>query len=335
MYPQKNTPKRFSTPLIALASALLLAACGSPDPDDNGNNNETPAAQAPGELLEGSQPRDEDPEVDDQTFQDFTTHNRDFSFSIFDELRQAGGDDQNVFLSPHSISLALAMTYGGALENTKAEMSEALRFLLPDEDLHSSFNKLDLALATRSDFEPEEEEDVAFDLDIVNQTWGHETFPFIEDYLDLLSRYYGAGLYAVNFESDFEQIRQEINQWVEDRTQERIQDLLPEDSLDSDTRFVLVNAIYFYGSWKHPFEKNLTSDADFTRLDGSTVEVPMMGHSELINTLYFEDDDTVAVSLPYVGDDVSMIAFMPADESDDFLTWENNFDRQSFVDAVA
>ncbi len=327
---------KFPAQLIAIVSTLILAACGSPDPDpDPDPNNEQPAAQAPGELLEGSQSRDTDPSVESETFDDFTRDNRDFAFSIFNELREEEGDEGNVFVSPHSISLALAMTYGGAKENTKVEMSEALRFLLPDDELHASFNKLDLELAARSDFEPEEEEDVAFDLDIVNQTWGHETFPFLEDYLDLLSFNYGAGLYAVNFESDFEEIRQEINQWVEDQTQERIKDLLPEDSLDSDTRFILVNAIYFFGSWKHPFDKDLTSDSDFHRLDGSTVDVPMMHLPDSITTRYFEDEDTVAVSLPYVGDDVSMIAFMPADEADDFLSWEAGFGRESFDEVVA
>ena len=331
---RKTPPKQ----LFIAALALLLIACGSSDdePDDpqdpNGNNDDPPAAasEAPGELLQGSKTREASPDVDDQIFAQFTADNRDFAFSMLNELHTEEGDEANLFLSPHSISLALAMTYAGAKENTKAEMAQALHFLLDDDELHPAFNKLDQELATRSDFEPDEDDDVAFDLDIVNQTWGHETFPFLDDYLDLLSLHYGAGMYAVNFESDFEEIRQEINKWVESRTEDRIQDLLPEDSLDSDTRFVLVNAIYFFGSWQHPFDEDLTDDADFRRLDDSTTEVPMMRHSDSITTGYYEDDDTVAVSLPYIGDDVSMLAIMPADEDDDFLQWEADFGRQQF-----
>ena len=340
--------------LLVATLALLLIACGSsddPDPQDpNANNGDPPAAnqnndepgnnddpaevsEAPGQLLQGSKTRDDDPDVDDQLFDEFTADNRSFAFSILETLQDDEGDDANLFLSPHSISLALAMTYAGAQEDTKAEMAEALHFLLDDDELHPAFNKLDQELATRADFEPEEDEDVAFDLDIVNQTWGHETFPFYDDYLDLLSLHYGAGMYAVDFVSNFEQIRQEINAWVEAQTEDRIEDLLPEDSLDSDTRFVLVNAIYFFGSWKHPFEEDLTEDRAFTRLDDSTVDVPMMRLPDTITTDYFEDEDTVAVSLPYIGDDVSMLAIMPADENDDFLQWEAEFGRQEF-DAV-
>ena len=310
---------------------------GNDDPgnDEPGNNDDpSPAVEPPGELLMGSQSREDSPDVEEQGFAEFSADNRDFAFSMLGSLHEEEGDDENLFLSPHSISLALAMTYAGAKEETKAQMAEALHFLLDDDELHPAFNKLDQELATRADFEPQDSDDVAFDLDIVNQTWGHNTFPFLDDYLELLAMHYGAGMYSVNFASDYEEIRQGINKWVEAQTNERIEDLLPEESLTEYTRFVLVNAIYFFGSWRTTFSDNLTTDADFTRIDDSTTSVPLMRHSEPINTGYYEEDGTVAITLPYVGGDVSMVAMMPADEDADFLQWEADFGRQQFDAAV-
>lgn len=326
---------RFSAPIKPLATAafcaLALAACSS----TNGSEDDPDPVvdSAPGTLLKSDIDRDLDPAIDAATFDEFSADNRDFAFSMLRELREAEAEN-NVFLSPYSISTALGMTYAGARENTKVEMSEALHFFLDDDELHSAFNKLDLELATRSDFEPDEDEDVAFDLDIVNQTWGHYDFPFEDAYLDLLAEHYGAGLYSVDFFNDFEEIREGINKWVEQKTQDRIQDLLPERSVTDRTRFILVNAIYFYGSWENPFEDSRTQTRDFHLLDGSTTDVEMMSQSD-VSFPYYEGSDTMAVSLPYVGDDVSMIALMPTDETADFATWEQEIGREAFDEAVA
>ncbi len=326
----RHTPRAL---LIALF-ALSLIACGSDDdPDDpNGNNGDPAAADPPGEVLQSELSRDTDPDVDAATFEELTSDNRDFAFSMLDQLRDEGDEGDNLFISPHSISIALAMTYAGAEEDTREQMAQALRFHLDDDELHAAFNKLDLELAQRSEIELDDDEDQAFELDVINQTWGHQDFDFVDDYLDLLALNYGASMSLVDFVSDYEEIRQDINAWVEAQTNDRIEDLLPEGSLGDDVRFILVNAIYFYGSWADPFEESATQDREFTLLDDSTVEVPIMTQ----DTSYglFEDDDTVAVSLPYVGEEVSMIAFMPADEDDDFSQWEQGFDRQDFDQLV-
>lgn len=310
---------------IGLLATGLLVGCGGDDPDDD-------FAEAPGELLEGDQPRDADPDVDEDTFAQFTADNRDFAFSMFDQLRAEEGDDENVFVSPHSISSALAMTYEGADGNTRDEMAQALHFGVGDDHLHPAFNKLDLELDSRTDIDTDDDEDL--DLRIVNQTWGQQDYPFLDDYLNVLSRHYGAGMYAVDFRTEYEQIRQRINEWVENQTEGHIEDLLPERSLDSMTRLVLVNAIYFYGSWSDPFSDSLTTDKPFARLDGSEVDAEMMRHGEPTSADYFGGDETTAVSIPYVGGDLAMIAMKPTDETADFTTWEDQFDRQAFDDVV-
>ena len=310
--------------IVLTAAALLLVACA---PDDD----EQEVAQAPGTLFEGDEERDTDPDVDADNFDEFTADNRDFAFSIFDEIRDEKGEDENVFLSPHSISTALAMTYEGAAENTRDEMAEALRFHVGDDVLHPAFNKLDLELDARTDIDTDDGEDL--ELEIVNQTWGQEDYPFLDPYLNVLSKHYGAGMYAVDFRAEFEQIREDINAWVEDRTEGHIEDLLPDGSLDSLTRLVLVNAIYFYGTWQDTFDDGRTSDEPFERLDGSQVDVEMMRHSEPTTAGHFEGDDTTAVSLPYVGGELAMVVAKP-DDGEDFTSWEDGFDRQSFDDVV-
>lgn len=304
----------------------LLVACGPDDPPGDDPQ------EAPGTLLEGETERDTDPDVDAETFDEFTADNRDFAFAMFDELRAEESDDENVFVSPHSISSALAMTYEGAADNTRDEMADALHFGVGDEHIHPAFNKLDLELDSRTDIETDEDEDL--ELEIVNQTWGQDDYPFLDSYLDVLSEHYGAGMYAVDFTTDYEQIRQEINAWVEDQTEDLIEDLLPPNSLEPLTRLVLVNAIYFYGTWEDTFDSDSTRDRPFELLDGSEVDVDMMRHDDMTSAGYHEGDDATAVSLPYVGGELAMVAVKPTDDEADFVSWEEEFSRQDFDDVV-
>lgn len=320
-----RTPDRRT--FIALLAILLVAGCGPGAPDDGSEHEE-----APGELFEGDEERDIDPDVDAETFERFTADNRDFAFSMFDQLREEEGEDENVFASPHSISSALAMTYEGADGNTREEMADALHFEVDDEQLHPAFNRLDLELEQRTDIDTDDDEELT--LEIVNQTWGQQDYPFLDPYLDVLSKHYGAGMYAVDFTTEYEEIRQEINAWVENRTEGHIEDLLPERSLDELTRMVLVNAIYFYSTWADPFDEDRTSEQPFTRIDGSEVEVDMMRHDEPTSAGHYAGDDTTAVSLPYVGGDLGLVALKPTDDDADFLEWEQDFDRQAFDEAI-
>ncbi len=312
--------------------ALGLTACGTtPDPEGEQNQpevNQPDTPEPPGQLVQGSVTYNTSPDVSEAVLAELTAGNRDFAFDLLAALRAAEGDDENLFLSPHSISLALAMAYAGAANDTRAQMAQALRFTLDDADLHAAFNALALELARRSEVEVEEGDN--FTLNIVNQSWGQIGFDFEDDYLNLLAEHYGAGLRLVDFINEYDPIREAINAWVEDYTNDRIQDLLPDGAVSGLTRFILVNAIYFFGSWDSAFEEDHTSPGPFQRLDGSTVDVDLMTQTQLFG--YFVDEDSVAVAMPYVGGEVSMIAFMPADEDADFLAWENSLTRQHFDD---
>ncbi|RDV36564.1 serpin family protein [Bradymonadaceae bacterium TMQ3] len=321
--------RSLSRNLLTAALAISLAACSQLDEQPN----TSPEPEGPGDVVRSELSRIIAPEVDVSVQEQLAADNRDFAFNLFAQLREEAEVGENIFVSPHSISLALAMTYGGAEANTKAEMAEALRFTLPDEDLHPAFNLLDQELASRSEYVPSEESGgEPLVLNVINQTWGQQGFSFESDFLDLLALHYGAEMRIVDFTSATEAIRLEINQWVEDQTNERIKDLLPEGVLSAETRLVLVNAIYFYGSWLNAFNEDLTEDAAFTLLDESQVNVPMMKQAAEFG--FYEDESTVAASLPYVGDEASMILWMPADASADFEAWEQAMAREDF-DAMA
>jgi len=239
-----------------------------------------------------------------------------------------GRDDENFVISPHSISAAVAMARAGARSDTAEALDEALRYTLEGDALHSSFAALRGETEARNDVELEDDEE--FVLRVVNAVWGQENYPFLEEYLDTLETYYGAGLREVDYRNDHENAREEINSWVAEQTEDKIEDLLPEGSLDSLTRLVLTNAVYLNASWSKPFPEESTESTEFELLDG-TKEVQMMSNSAEFP--YAEIDGHQAVELPYVGEDTSMVVILP-DENVGFVEFERSLDAPRLVEFV-
>ena len=281
---------------------LILFACkgGSPA-DDTGS----PALDPPGEEVASSLSRDMSPDVDAATLAAHTASMRAFAFDLIHQV--AGGD--NLFTSPLSITSALAMTYAGAQGDTETQMASAMHFDLPEPALHQANNALDLALTGRQDEVDPDEGGVPFQLSIVNQLFGQTGYPFEADFLDTLALNYGAGLRLWDFVTDAEGGRLAINGWVEDVTEERIKDLLPPGSLSSNTKLVLVNAIYFKASWTVPFAKSLTEEEAFTTLAGASVTVPTMHGA--VESAYGEGDGYAIADVPFVGDQLVMTVLVP------------------------
>jgi serpin B len=226
--------------------------------------------------------------------------------------------NRNLFSSPYSISLALAMVYAGARGDTEAEMARTLHFS-SRADLQTAFNALDQALRSRGENVKEGER---FRLNIVNAIWGQKGFDFQSEFLDALAQYYGAGLRIVDFKQAAEAARQAINQWVAEQTADKIKDLLPQGSLDDMTRLVLTNAIYFNAAWQNPFNEQSTQDGTFYLLDGGQVTVPMMHQNELLG--YASGTGYQLVELPYVGGDMAMDIIVP--EAGNFAEWAQHLD---------
>jgi serpin B len=256
------------------------------------------------------------PESSEQDIQELVQGNNRFAFDLYQSIR---GDGDNLFYSPYSISLALAMTYAGARGETANQIAETLQFNLPDERLHSAFNQLDLILHSRGE-SVSEEDGRGFTLNIVNSLWGQEGYAFLSEFLDVLAENYGAGLQLLDFENAAEAARQVINEWVMEQTNDRIEDLIPEGVINSLTRLVLANAIYFDAAWSSPFEAEFTKEAEFSLLDGSKVEVPLMNQTQFYN--YSSGEDFQAIELPYQGYEMSMVILHPDPQA--FETFESS-----------
>ena len=236
---------------------------------------------------------------------DLVSGNSAFAFDLY---RTLAAKDGNLFYSPYSISLAIAMTYAGARGETERQMADTLRILLPQDALHSTFNALDRELASRGKI-PRLGEGEAFRLNIANAVWGQEDHGFLEEFLNVLSESYGTGVRPVDFRGSPEESRVTINDWVAESTEGRITDLLPPEIINELTRMVLTNAIYFNARWQHVFEDRRTKQEAFHLLDGSSIDVPMMNTTDEFG--YTKGEGYQVVDLPYVGGELSMTLMLP------------------------
>jgi len=281
---------------ILLAGAVLaLSAC---------DNTVDPAGM---QVVSSDMSRDMAPSG--QGIETLAAGNAAFGFDLYLDLA-ARNEGKNVFISPHSVSSALAMAYAGARGETASQMRQTLGFGEQPESTFEAFNALDLELDRRGSEQLQaDEKGDPFELSVVNQAWGRIGFEFLQPYLDVLAVNFGAGLRLMDFTNDPDGSRVVINDWVAEQTKDRILDLLPEGSISPATALVLTNAIYFKASWRNKFDKEDTVDDEFTRLDGATVGVKMMkAYDEL---RHFVGDGYEYLEIPYVGDKVVMALILP------------------------
>jgi len=244
--------------------------------------------------------------IDNTTLVKLVGGNSRFAFDLYHALK---GQQTNLFFSPHSISTALAMTYAGARNETENQMAEALHFALPQDQLHPAFHSLARELDQRGKRFDQENDD-GFRLNMVNQLWGQAGYKFLARFLNLLTQNYGAVLQLVDFADNPEVARSIINQWVSDQTKGRIKDLLSPGVINSLTRLVLTNAIYFKASWATPFSEQATRQKPFFLLDGSQISVSMMHQNTSLG--YAHAENYQVVELPYLGWGFSMVVLLPA-----------------------
>jgi serpin B len=248
------------------------------------------------------------PETQDDTLPELVAGNTAFALDLYNELRKNA--DGNLLFSPYSVSLALAMTFAGARGNTATQMADSLSFSLPEPALHDALGVLTDDLLTRGDVKPDPERGGGENgLRIANALWGEQAYPFSAAFIAQLEDSYGAGLEQTDFINAPEDSRDDINTWVEEQTEDRIQDIVPEGAITSLTRLVLANAIYFYGSWLHSFDPMATNEEPFHLLDGETVDVFFMYQEQ--DLAYATIDGMQLVSLPYVSAGLTMTIILP------------------------
>ena len=228
----------------------------------------------------------------------------------FPHGRLAGAD--NLALSPFSAAVALGMTVNGAAGGTRDEMLKVLA-AADIEQLDEGLNALTAYVESLAGPVPDTKGDVVA-LDSANQVFGQAGYPWRRPFLDALASSYGAGLREVDFEAT-EAARAAINGWTADQTHDRIPEIVPDGAIDSMTRLVLVNALYFKASWLKPFEKDDTEDGDFHLASGEAAAVPMM-HGK---TGYGEGDGWRAAHLTYSGGSLAMTVVLPDEGREDDL----------------
>jgi serpin B len=296
---------------LALSTAVLLSACG----DDEASASELVMSDAPRSS------------ADPATAQDAASALSLFSTDLYAILARTEG---NLVFSPYSAAVALAMTRNGAAGETLDQMSTVLH---ADQagDLDAGLNAIDQALATRPGEYKWFDKTVNLELATANQLWGQRDYPFHDAFLDKLAANYGAGMRLVDYIKATEDARKAINAWVSDQTRERIPELIAEGALNSDTRLVLTNAIYFNAPWMHRFNKDATAAGPFTLLDGSTVEAQFMRLSEDLR--FAKGSGYQAVELPYVGGSLSMLVIVP--DAGEFADFQSAFNADTLENIVS
>jgi serpin B len=228
-----------------------------------------------------------------------------FGLELYKALQAETGGSGNLFLSPFSISTALAMVYAGARGDTAAQMASVLHLSGDAASIAHEFGTLfaDLNSAGQGDYA----------LSIADALWGQQGMEFLSQFLDTMQTDYGGGLNQVDFINDADAVRQTINDWVAGHTNGKIQDLFPSGTITDATRLVLANAIYFQGDWANAFRASSTFDAGFTLASGASEQVATMHNTGSYR--YMQKDGFQVVELPYAGGRLAMDVLLPSDAS--------------------
>jgi len=226
-----------------------------------------------------------------------TADNNSFAADLYGQLRKQPG---NLFFSPQSISTAFAMAYAGAQGQTAVQMQTVFHFTLPAENLHPAMGALLAAMNA-----PHQ----GYELRVADALWAQQDESLLQSYLQLVQTDYSAGLHQVDFKSAPDGVRSTIDQWVEQQTNGKIQNLIGPGALTPSTRLVLTNAIYFKGSWLDPFRPEATDNEDFHLSVKQTIQAPMMHRTG--GYRYYDGGTFQELELPYQGDELSMVVLLP------------------------
>jgi serpin B len=240
--------------------------------------------------------------------------NNEFAFDLYSFLNK--GEGENIFYSPYSVFSALTVTYEGSREKTAEEIASVLH--LPEEGvLRSGFGAL---------YNQINNEEKEYELNAANALWAQKDYPFLKEYIDIIQQSYGGEITNLDFVGDTESSRKTINEYIEEKTNDKIKNLIPQGALSSLTRMVITNAIYFKGKWKLEFDKEDTRELDFYITPENSVKTDMMFMNPKETEFnYLETEEIQVIELPYQGGEVSMFVLLPKENIEKI---ESNLDSE-------
>ena len=235
--------------------------------------------------------------------------NKDFAFKLYEKVMDEDGG-KNIFISPSSVAIALAMTYNGAKGETKEAMAKALELEgLSLENVNEANKYLMSCL---------EKEDEKIEVTIANSLWCRPEANFDTNFIERCKNYYSAEV-RNEFRADI------INGWIKEKTRGKIDKVIGE--IPPEALLYLINAIYFKGTWAVEFDKEKTKEMDFHLLNGQTKKHPMMSQSGKFN--YYKGNKFQSVSLPYGNGDMSMYIFLP-DKNSGLEEFQSNLNKENW-----
>ena len=254
---------------------------------------------------------------DDPRFTKSPNNTDDFVFGFYSEVVKED-EKSNVFFSPLSISTAFSIAYEGAKENTASQIQQVFDFEQDDSKRHQKISDVLSRLNHKDDW---------YNLQVANALWVKEGYEIKQDYIDTAKKHYSGTVENVDFVTD-DGINQ-INGWVREKTNDKIENILAPGSTDEMTRMVITNAVYFKGKWSLEFNPKNTSEKPFWTDKDSSVTVPMMKQPVDIYN-YADTENLQALELNYLGGDISMVVLLPKDR-DGIQSLEQSMDEKKFV----
>lgn len=277
---------------IVITLSLMMSACSQ-------NPTQTPEQQTT--QLEKKQLNVDD--IKPADIQAVSDANNQFAINFFNN-QQAKKPSQNIFFSPYSLSTALAMTYEGATGDTAKEMEKVLHF--PDKE---TLRKGSAGIYNQINSTNTDNQAKSYALNTTNALWLQQDFELKPEFTQNVNRFYGGDVTLLDFKNSPETSAKTINRYIEKETNEKIKNLVSAD-LIKKAKLVLTNAVYFNGTWTTPFDAEFTKDMPFHLTSGKSVNTPFMTQFGE-HFPYYENDSLQLLSLPYKGDELSMLVILP------------------------
>lgn len=295
--------------LILIAFTSLMVSCNtrSTTGHDTSENMEGRAdGQSEGIPQETDMPNlPENMNTDSEIMNKMIYELNDFSLGFYKKL-SAEQQNENISYSPASLNMAMAIVYSGAREQTRQQMSKVFGFSYEPDVFHPHYHTYFSQVSKLS-------QDTLLDFNLANRVFLEQTYQVRDSYLNDVIQWHAGAFEKVDFRNNPGQTEEIINEWVENITRNRIQDIIPRGLLTDLTRLVLVNALYIKSDWRYPFEKEQTVKKMFTNSRGTETEKDFMTQ-RLERIKWYEQDDFIAMELPYKSPDLSLLLIRPNEE---------------------